>query len=217
MGLEPGPCIGGGECRENAARLCWALPDRPALVEVTRCAETTAGNSACYLVSGHDVGETFPMCGAGRCSADSCDEDVLVECINGVARRFDCAGTGKRCIQQQAAAFCGFETECSESRCEGNSAVLCENGHVIFRQPCADILPEASCVGRGTSVTCGAPADSGGCDVSPDALSEECIDQTRARVCYQGVWVEVDCGVVGGECNFNEQRVTCTVPRAPIE
>jgi hypothetical protein len=212
LGVEPGPCPPSAECDGNVSRLCWALRDRPELVESRDCSADPNGNHSCFVISGHRPEESFTECGSGSCTADACDEDALLRCINGVAVREDCTRIGKHCIGTSGVAFCGFTETCTESRCEGDTAVVCDYGQVVFRQPCQQVVPEASCIDQGAAVYCGARGVSIACDQAPDAPTERCV-RDRAELCQQGIWLEVDCAAAGSSCiEQNPGWVSCGVP-----
>jgi hypothetical protein len=138
LGVEPGPCPK-PECEGTVAKGCWALRDRPPLIDAQDCGTDRDGNNTCFITSGHGPDEAFAQCGAGSCRADACDGDSLVQCIDGVGVYEDCGRVGKRCIETSGVAFCGFDETCTKSRCEGDTAVICDFGHVVFRQACGEI------------------------------------------------------------------------------
>jgi hypothetical protein len=209
LGVEPGPCPEMAECDGNIAKLCWALRERPEVVEKQDCSHDRDGNHTCFVTSGHGPDEAYAQCGAGSCRVDSCDGDVLVQCINGVAVRNDCTRAGKGCVETTGVAFCGFEEACTESRCDDDIAVVCDFGHVVFRQSCSEIFPEAGCVEEHGAAYCGAPlAGATTCEGAPDV----CIGD-RAQHCSQGIWIEVDCSAVGASCVEQAPGwVACSAP-----
>lgn len=133
------------------------------------------------------------------CTADACDGDTLVRCVDGREVREGCALT---CVDSTAGAVCAdAEVACESSRClNERTLLLCAGGTHVVERDCGALLGDAICA-----------AQDGVSDCLP--TTNECMDGRvecdgdDGRVCHRGVWIDFRCTDVGYICQVPEAGV----------
>lgn len=133
------------------------------------------------------------------CTADACDGDTLVRCVEGREVREGC---GLTCVDAGGAATCvDAEVACEATRClnEG-TLLLCVNGTHVVERDCGALLGDAICaVQDGQSICL--------------PTTNECMDGRvecdgdNGRVCHRGVWIDFRCSDLGYLCQVPEAGV----------
>ncbi len=173
-------CVGGTTLKE-----CRRLGDTKAFAETTDCTQDPHGNTSCMLSP-----PDWARCASGSCTEDQtrCEGNVRIECYDGVERRRDCALEGEVCVSTADGSRCASGQTCSDSACDGDDYVRCNEGYVSSRFDCSTIGPD---------YTCATSNDGAGC--AAKTASQQCQDGTAkcegstAVYCLLGRWVNVDC------------------------
>jgi hypothetical protein len=134
---------------------------------------------------------TFAACNAGPCRAASCDGDVAISCIGGVALRADCAARGQSCVADAGGSYCALAGACERDRCDGDTVVSCRAGRTLARVDCAATIPGGRCRDQRGAVDCVAAAWDPACPLDQRYVSW--CDGAAGVACHTGVRLQVDC------------------------
>lgn len=167
----PSQCDGGGlqtTCDGSVARGCLAG-------SVPYSIDCAAGGGTCAGAT--NVFADYFSCtlwdcakGAGRCTAGQavyCFGDRFLASV-------DCSATGATCEESDGGSVCrGAECSKAEARCEGSTAVRCEDGRLTrfdcARQTAQRRCESGRCVATGTRCQVGA-------DLCAGAVLSSCVD-----------------------------------------
>ena len=193
---------------EGRALTCW----HDQMLSVRDCPR---GGEQCLVVGGQAA------CTLGSCPGNIAEGDKprcsvsathLLHCEKGKLASLDCAAFGLKCsVGADGTAGCatsGPACSVDASRCDGNVAVGCFNGHEVRVDCAAAGLACAQTPGSGIAVgACvAAPSATGACD---PAERPRC-DDTSIKYCYAGKPRSYSCKAAGfGRCESGKNGVRC--------
>ncbi len=134
-------------------------------------------------------GDQVPVCGYGPCDQEddgaTCRGNLKLLCDSGYVGVRDCSQDGKLCVGGDcvdAGSVCA-----SRPLCDGQVLQTCENGAKKLTD-CAALPGQVAC------------DDQVGACVAVDSLcqdGQETCSGTVARLCHNGIWMDVDCRDLG--------------------
>jgi hypothetical protein len=214
-GANPDACVGRGKqgvvsfCDvDGRALTCW----HDQTLAVRDCPR---GGEQCLVQGGQAT------CSLGSCPSTIADGDKprcsgsgthLLHCESGKLASLDCAAFGLRCaVGPDGAAGCatnGPPCAAGSSRCDGNVAVGCFNGHEVKVECSAAGLACNQVAGAGMPVgACVAsPLPSGGCDPNDRPRCDDAV----IKYCASGRPRSYSCKSVGfGRCEGSKTGLHC--------
>ena len=148
-------------------------------------------------------GDLVPVCGYGACNPEEftvqCRGNLRLVCDSGYISIRDCSQDGKVCREGecvQDAHVCA-----ARPQCDGQVLVTCLDGHKNLTD-CSAVPGDMACDDQAAACV---PV------TSPCQDGEEACEGTVARLCHNGLWMEVDCRDLGfAGCSIKDAGVHCT-------
>ena len=134
-------------------------------------------------------------CAECQSGTSKCDNNILLECPNGVYQETMCAANTHCEVKNGTAQCIKHDCENGAQRCQGNTIQECENYQWKTKNACGN---GEQCKENGGIAAC-----------SCTSGNSYCNDDNQAISCTDGQWQTTNCSSMGQKCSDINGKATC--------